>query len=143
MASATRSLKLFYRISRLFHCSVVKVLFVCLLMPGILVLLCLTNQLFDYTTLFCFCQQLFIVLTEYVVGTIRSFSTALTVYHILYGLSSTFSTFFNFLKMIEKSKRRKRDLNPRAAINDLLPFQGSPFSRLGISPYYNHIGLMI
>ncbi len=25
-------------------------------------------------------------------------------------------------------------MNPRAAINDLLPFQGSPFSRLGISP---------
>ena len=28
-------------------------------------------------------------------------------------------------------KRRRRDLNPRAAINDLLPFQGSPFSQLG------------
>ena len=25
-------------------------------------------------------------------------------------------------------------MNPRAAINDLLPFQGSPFSRLGTSP---------
>ena len=25
-------------------------------------------------------------------------------------------------------------MNPRAAINDLLPFQGSPFSHLGISP---------
>jgi hypothetical protein len=32
------------------------------------------------------------------------------------------------------AKRRKRDLNPRAAINDLLPFQGSPFDHLGISP---------
>ena len=32
-------------------------------------------------------------------------------------------------------KRRRRDLNPRAAINDLLPFQGSPFSLLGTSPY--------
>ena len=31
-------------------------------------------------------------------------------------------------------KRRRRDLNPRAAINDLLPFQGSPFSHLGTSP---------
>ena len=30
--------------------------------------------------------------------------------------------------------RRWRDLNPRAAINDLLPFQGSPFDLLGISP---------
>ena len=27
--------------------------------------------------------------------------------------------------------RRRRDLNPRAATNDLLPFQGSPFSQLG------------
>ena len=30
--------------------------------------------------------------------------------------------------------RRWRDLNPRAATNDLLPFQGSPFSLLGTSP---------
>ncbi len=30
--------------------------------------------------------------------------------------------------------RRRRDLNPRAAINDLLPFQGSPFNHLGTSP---------
>ena len=28
-------------------------------------------------------------------------------------------------------ERRRRDLNPRAAINDLLPFQGSPFGQLG------------
>ena len=28
-------------------------------------------------------------------------------------------------------KRRRWDLNPRAAINDLLPFQGSPFGQLG------------
>ena len=30
-------------------------------------------------------------------------------------------------------KRRRRDLNPRAATNDLLPFQGSPFNHLGTS----------
>ena len=30
-------------------------------------------------------------------------------------------------------RRRRRDLNPRAAINDLLPFQGSPFNHLGTS----------
>ena len=29
------------------------------------------------------------------------------------------------------TERRRRDLNPRAAINDLLPFQGSPFGQLG------------
>ena len=31
------------------------------------------------------------------------------------------------------AERRRRDLNPRAATNDLLPFQGSPFSHLGTS----------
>ena len=30
-------------------------------------------------------------------------------------------------------QRRRRDLNPRAAINDLHPFQGCPFSLLGTS----------
>ncbi len=37
--------------------------------------------------------------------------------------------------MAFKSQRRRRDLNPRAAINDLLPFQGSPFSHLGTSAW--------
>ena len=35
-------------------------------------------------------------------------------------------------------KRRKWDLNPCDAINVLLPFQGSPFSLLGISPSTDH-----
>ena len=39
--------------------------------------------------------------------------------------------FCNFSAFTE---RRRRDLNPRAATNDLLPFQGSPFSHLGTSP---------
>lgn len=43
----------------------------------------------------------------------------------IYFFSKVFKKFF---------KRRRRDLNPRAAINDLLPFQGSPFSHLGTSP---------
>ena len=41
---------------------------------------------------------------------------------------------FSFRLMTFVIKRRRRDLNPRAAINDLLPFQGSPFSLLGTSP---------
>ena len=44
-------------------------------------------------------------------------------YRICHLLSSTF-----FKKFVE---RRKRDLNPRTAVNDLLPFQGSPFGQLG------------
>ena len=30
-----------------------------------------------------------------------------------------------------RKQRRRRDLTPRAATNDLLPFQGSPFGQLG------------
>ena len=55
------------------------------------------------------------------------FYTTQLDYHIFFRLSTTFSSSC-------EEKRRKRDLNPRAAINDLLPFQGSPFSLLGISP---------
>ena len=36
--------------------------------------------------------------------------------------------------LLLKFQRRRRDLNPRAAINDLLTFQASPFSHLGTSP---------
>ena len=39
-----------------------------------------------------------------------------------------------FFKSYFQAKRRKRDSNPRAAINDLLTFQASPFSHLGTSP---------
>ena len=42
-----------------------------------------------------------------------------------------------FRQSLGDYQRRRRDLNPRAAINDLLPFQGSPFSRLGTSPMLN------
>ena len=45
---------------------------------------------------------------------------------------------FNF----QGSKRRKRDLNPRNAINVLLPFQGSPFSHLGTSAWLRVILLL-
>ena len=72
----------------------------------------------------------------------------LTVLSLLFWFVS-FETFWNFLLEFfrvallfsfqgcygfEDYQRRRRDLNPRAAINDLLPFQGSPFSLLGTSP---------
>ena len=46
---------------------------------------------------------------------------------------------FCFFK-IQNLKRRRRDLNPRAAINDLLPFQGSPFGQLG---YFSKLPYLI
>ena len=56
--------------------------------------------------------------------------------YILSNLSSFVNNFFNFFRHFStlRKKRRRRDLNPRAATNDLLPFQGSPFSHLGTSP---------
>ena len=41
-----------------------------------------------------------------------------------------------FVKVLQWfiTERRRRDLNPRAAINDLHPFQGCPFDLLGTSP---------
>ena len=46
-----------------------------------------------------------------------------------------FSTFLKFSKATtqhaQSSERRRRDLNPRAAVNDLHPFQGCPFGQLG------------
>ena len=44
---------------------------------------------------------------------------------------NTFFRFFYFFRHSLSSKRRRRDLNPRAAINDLHPFQGCPFGQLG------------
>ena len=49
----------------------------------------------------------------------------------------TFSSFclffFHLLRCFlwQFNERRRRDLNPRAAINDLHPFQGCPFGQLG------------
>ena len=56
--------------------------------------------------------------------TLVSFAPARLYYQSLKCLSTTFSTFLS-------DSRRRRDLNPRAAINDLHPFQGCPFSHLG------------
>ena len=48
-------------------------------------------------------------------------------------MSTTFLFYFVHHLM---SERRRRDLNPRAAINDLHPFQGCPFGQLGYFSEY-------
>ncbi len=84
--------------------------------------------------------------------------TACLSYLLLFDLSSTFFTFFFFLffclqnsvfcfvnssgrydetKKRLTPQRRRRELNPCAAINDLIPFQGIPFSLLGTSAENN------
>ena len=85
----------------------------------------------------------------------RSRATARILYHRNFLMSSTFLKNFDFFRRKifstgEKDlhrrhrqyyltniscsnflHRRRWDLNPRAATNDLLPFQGSPFGQLG------------
>ena len=61
------------------------------------------------------CQQLFFLLFFQQLSYIIMYSSA---------CQQLFSFFYN-------CERRRRDLNPRAAVNDLHPFQGCPFGQLG------------
>ena len=61
------------------------------------------------------------------------FSATLIYYHNHLCMSTTFLFYFVHHLM---SERRRRDLNPRAAINDLHPFQGCPFGQLGYFSEY-------
>ena len=97
-----------FRESYVFHCLVIKVVCLC---DSFAILSCcfqLVNNFFEVFFKFyqLFSQQLF------------KFTTAFS------SCQELFSSF-------SKEERRRRDLNPRAAINDLLPFQGSPFGQLG------------
>jgi hypothetical protein len=55
------------------------------------------------------------------------------IFRVLHTVQSSIFKVRSFFE----SQRRRRDLNPRTAINGLLPFQGSPFSHLGTSAYTN------
>ena len=81
------------------------------------------RQLCYFIMLFLACQELFKVFSNFIFN-IHSFQQ-LFEFIIALSLCQDFFTFFF------KKERRRRDLNPRAAINDLLPFQGSPFGQLG------------
>ena len=50
---------------------------------------------------------------------------------ILPWCKSVVNTFLHLFQKYFQAKRRRRDLNPRAAVNDLHPFQGCPFGQLG------------
>ena len=76
-----------------------------------------------------------------------SHRSACLYYHRTLSLSTTFFTFFDLFFTVVKSiverpynhltsERRRRDLNPRAAVNDLHPFQGCPFGQLGYFSEY-------
>ena len=85
------------------------------------------------------CQQLFLFFFRFFRSGCSRFvsdsQSAWLVYLVSTVLSTTFFDFFWIVSTTQKiclsSERRRRDLNPRAAINDLHPFQGCPFSHLG------------
>ena len=58
-------------------------------------------------------------------------ATAHLLYHVICHLSTIFSKFFKKIFLKQFHERRRGDLNPRAAVNDLHPFQGCPFGQLG------------
>ena len=104
----------------MFHCSVIKDRFC--------IAVCL-KQLRYYIMLLPACQEVFqlflkLFLTFRLISVNFDILSQLTLY-----CQELFSRNFSVF-----TERRRRDLNPRAATNDLLPFQGSPFSHLGTSP---------
>ena len=58
------------------------------------------------------------------------FRTACSFYLILNCLSRTFLIFLKYL-VFKKIKTEKEGFEPSRRVNDLLPFQGSPFGQLG------------
>ena len=85
---------------------------------------------------YCFSlvKNFFIFLFAVCFGFFLPHKSAYLGYHIHSPLSRTFLSFwcrYLMCAFLFRKQRRRRDLNPRAATNDLLPFQGSPFGQLG------------
>ena len=127
------------------YCSVIKV-------PVVLS----SRQLWYFIKSLSLCQELF-YFSFFSLPSLTSQLSYITI--SVYCLSTVFYIFFKFFKPLQNLvysldiihnftsniqklpdlsssfpdniKRRRRDLNPRAATNDLLPFQGSPFGQLG------------
>ena len=78
---------------------------------------------------------------------LNSLSFSLSLVKNFFILFRHFSVVFQLVKIpflnSVLNKRRRRDLNPRAATNDLLPFQGSPFNLLGTSAWLNLVSYSI
>ena len=79
-----------------------------------------------HSTITCIsCQQLFLFFQISLLLVFVAFLRQLD-YIIITSIVCQQLFLFNF-----SSERRRRDLNPRAAVNDLHPFQGCPFGQLG------------
>ena len=82
------------------------------------------KQLYYYIMLFSACQEVFSTFLKLFLFLSCSNSGSLS--YLPHRCQELFSCNFSAF-----TERRRRDLNPRAATNDLLPFQGSPFGQLG------------
>ena len=104
---------------------------------------CCFQQLWYLSTSLSLCQQLFYFLFCEALCSRNQLDYIITTSVLCQQLFSTFLNLFEHAwrsVIDESSKRRRRDLNPRAAINDLHPFQGCPFGQLGyFSEYVLHI----
>ena len=112
-------------------------LVICCLIINVLCFYCLATAILDYHISFRLSTTFFTFLNFYFFCFYRSIKCSDIIPCFLFVCQHLFSTFFKFLYQhftFPENKRRRRDLNPRTAINDLLPFQGSPFSHLGTSP---------
>ena len=115
----------------------------------------LTSQLNHSTTCIAICQPFFTSFFNFsrspLAGTIcgvftwyyPTISPYFTV-QISQSLSAHIWGLKNYRKdpvvFMDNIERRRRDLNPRAATNDLLPFQGSPFGQLGYFSKTERVG---
>ena len=86
----------------------------------------LASSLFILSQAFCFVNNFFYLF-------FCCFAFVLQLLYLITFVRICQQLFSSFFAPVTR-KRRRRDLNPRAATNDLLPFQGSPFSHLGTSP---------
>ena len=82
------------------------------------------KQLCYYIMLFSACQEVFSTFLKLFL--LLSCSNFGSLSYLPRRCQELFSCNFSAF-----AERRRRDLNPRAATNDLLPFQGSPFGQLG------------
>ena len=96
------------------------------------------RQLIYYTIASTVCQQLFyfvlLRLKQLFASRFRFAISLISISRVDCFVNNFFRLFWivsTTQKICQSSERRRRDLNPRAAINDLHPFQGCPFGQLG------------
>ena len=102
---------------------------VCLSLKCLSILPHLSKVVNYFFQLFSFCVLGFAVCRQ----SLSSVPSVSTARHTIFVSSGSEKAVERMLVIRQPFSRRRRDLNPRAATNDLLPFQGSPFNHLGTS----------